>query len=119
MFSNIIKKNPNEKLVKIFIYDIALSFDILHHHAVGFLISLLDVYYCHRYVFGFDNLYAAIIVAIIYLMFYLFVLEQKRFYAYHILLSPRPHWCLINYSILLAIFPGIWYFVNKLFSSIE
>lgn len=65
-------------------------------------------------ILNFFDLYVAILFALIYVLFYLFVMDPMGMHFYHVLLSPRPHWSPLCYAFCLALFVLYWYAWNWL-----
>ena len=64
-----------------------------------------------------SNLYCGVGVAVLYVLMYLFVMDPLGLHFYHILLSPRPHWCWLLYLMTLGLFPLFLWVWNGLVES--
>eukprot|EP01083_Nonionella_stella_P308792 1091063_1 len=83
---------------------------LLNVHLLNIVLAGLDHLSSPRILNYFD-LYIGVFVGMAYVLVYLFVLDPRGFHFYHIILSPRPHWCTIPYLVLLCLFPlylSIW-----------
>ena len=67
-------------------------------------------------VLNFFDLYVGIFVAMIYVLIYLFIMDPLGLHFYHVLLSPRPHWCPLCYTFCLCLFALFLWAWNSLAS---
>ena len=78
------------------------SFLLLNVHLVNLPIAAIEFYFSASKLVFFD-LWIALCVAFIYMVFYLGVLDAKGIHLY-IILTPRTHLCFISYSLILSIY---------------
>ncbi|ETO24554.1 hypothetical protein RFI_12599 [Reticulomyxa filosa] len=87
------------------------SFVMINIHILNLPLSALDHIVSSRKLIYFD-LWIALCIGIIYVCIYLFIMEPKGMHFYHVVLSPRPHWCVLWYTALIALFPMYWWLWN-------
>lgn len=91
------------------------SFPLLNFH--GFNLPLVILEFILSNASNYDNsltyfdLYCGFTVAILYLIFYLNFLDAIGFHIY-VVLSPRPWYCILAYSLIVVIYYGLWNFYN-------
>mmetsp|Transcript_32440 Transcript_32440/g.51990 ORF Transcript_32440/g.51990 Transcript_32440/m.51990 type:complete len:276 (-) Transcript_32440:18-845(-) len=77
---------------------------LLNIHLLNLPLSAMDHMLYPRMLTSFD-LWMGLIVAISYVLFYLFYLDPLGLHFYHVILSPRPHWCFLPYALTLSLLP--------------
>lgn len=82
-------------------------------HFLNLPLAALDHILFMRKLTLFD-LWMGLLIALCYVIVYLFVMDRKGLYFYHVLLSPRPHWCFLAYSFVLLLFVAYWYMWNSI-----
>ncbi|CAK9036222.1 unnamed protein product [Durusdinium trenchii] len=82
------------------------SFFLMNMHLLNFPLALSSYWLLPR-ALVFTDFWVATIVAIVYLFFYLLVLDPNGVHLY-IILSPRPWWCVLSYSGILALYAGLF-----------
>mmetsp|Transcript_10886 Transcript_10886/g.14167 ORF Transcript_10886/g.14167 Transcript_10886/m.14167 type:complete len:275 (+) Transcript_10886:102-926(+) len=87
---------------------------LLNVHLINFPLCMIDHALGPRS-FVFTDLYIGIIIGMIYLLFYLLVLDAKGFHFY-IILSPRTPMCIFSFSLVLFVYVIIWFHWHKLFN---
>eukprot|EP00928_Gymnodinium_smaydae_P073141 TRINITY_DN56382_c0_g1_i1.p1 TRINITY_DN56382_c0_g1~~TRINITY_DN56382_c0_g1_i1.p1 ORF type:complete len:345 (-),score=67.50 TRINITY_DN56382_c0_g1_i1:70-1104(-) len=75
-------------------------------HLLNLPIAVLDHYLSWRPLVAWD-LWFAIMLAFAYALWYLFALDANGMHFY-IILSPRPWWCVFCYSMVFAIYIGVF-----------
>jgi hypothetical protein len=61
----------------------------------------------------FFDLYSALFIALVYVLFYLNVLDPLGLHFY-IILTPRSKFCMLAYGVVLGLYTGLFYFWNGL-----
>lgn len=84
---------------------------LINVHLLNLPLCAMDHWMYPRLLTMFD-LWMGIIFAICYVSFYLFVMDPWGLHFYHVILSPRPHYCFIPYSLTLSLFPLFQYLWN-------
>uniref|UniRef100_A0A0G4IBC4 Uncharacterized protein n=1 Tax=Chromera velia CCMP2878 TaxID=1169474 RepID=A0A0G4IBC4_9ALVE len=92
-----------------------LSFFLMNIHVLNFPLALLDFLYNARTLILFD-LWVALLVAWVYLTFYLYVLDKIGVHLY-VILTPRTPLCALNYTLVLLIYVGIFAALNGITGS--
>eukprot|EP01084_Bolivina_argentea_P124861 221256_1 len=80
-------------------------------HFLNLPLSALDHILDMRVLTLFD-LWMGMLIGLCYVIMYLFVMDKKGLYFYHVLLSPRPHWCFLAYAFVITLFVAYWYMWN-------
>ena len=105
-----LKTKSSQSALKAFV-DFNKSFMLINVHLLNLPFAALDhILEPRMLVFG--DLYVGLVVAIIYMLIYLFIMDPMGMHFYHVILSPRPHWCVISYSGIMALFPAFLYLFN-------
>ena len=86
------------------------SFLLLNLHLAIMPITIVEFLYSYHALHFFD-LWTSILVAMLYLLFYLNVLDAKG-YHFYIILTPRTPLCFISYSLVLLIYYGVYQYSN-------
>jgi len=91
------------------------SFPLLNFHGMNLPLVILEFILSNTGTYDnsltYFDLYCGFIVAIFYLIFYLNVLDAAGFHIY-VVLSPRPHWSILTYTVIVAIYYGLFNFFN-------
>ena len=85
---------------------------LINIHLLNLPLCAIDHYLHPRQLTTFD-LWMSLIIAIAYVLFYLFYMDPLGLHFYHIILSPRPHWCFIPYTLTLSLFPLFQWLWNQ------
>lgn len=83
-------------------YNFNTSFLLLNIHLVNLPMAALEFYFSSSNLVFFD-LWIGLVVAFIYIIFYLGILDARGVHLY-IILTPRTHWCFAVYSLVLSIY---------------
>jgi hypothetical protein len=75
------------------------SFFLLNLHGMMLVFAATDYVYCGRHLVPFD-LWLGLLVAFVYVLFYLLILDPLGFHFY-IILTPRTSYCVVSYSLIL------------------
>mmetsp|Transcript_55951 Transcript_55951/g.93201 ORF Transcript_55951/g.93201 Transcript_55951/m.93201 type:complete len:276 (-) Transcript_55951:3-830(-) len=89
---------------------------LLNVHLLNLPLCALDHWLHPRSLQLFD-LWVALVIAVGYVVFYLFVMDPLGLHFYHVILSPRPHYCFIPYILTLSLFPLFQYGWNSILPS--
>lgn len=84
------------------------SFTLVNVHLLNLPLIAVEVYISSQKLTFFD-LYMGMLVALLYMLFYLNFLDPRGMHFY-IILTPRSHWCALSYSLILAIYYGVFRF---------
>jgi hypothetical protein len=103
---------PNEEVRKGFI-KFNFSPFLLNVHLVNFPLCMIDHALSPRELISTD-LWIGMVVGMMYLLFYLNVLDPRG-YHFYIILSPRTPMCIFSFSIILVVYSAIWMNWHKLF----
>ena len=79
------------------------KFTLLNIHLLNLPLAIYDHLALYRSLTYFD-LWCAIVIAVLYVLFYLFVMDPFGLHFYHFILSPRPHWCFVLYAAAMSLF---------------
>jgi len=82
------------------------SFFLVNVHALNLPLGLWSHYSTHRPLCLFD-LWTALTLGMLYLMFYLMYLDPNGLHLY-IILSPRTRFCVVSYTALISIHVGMY-----------
>lgn len=82
------------------------SFMLLNLHGLMVILAAIDFTFAGRQLVAYD-LWISLLVAFIYVLFYLFVLDPRGLHFY-IILTPRTSYCIISYSAILLTYYGCY-----------
>ena len=82
------------------------SFVLINVHGVNLLFSSVEFILCKTSLVFFD-FWMGITIGYIYIIFYLFYLDAKGIHLY-IVFSPRTHYCILSYSLLVLMYFGTY-----------
>jgi hypothetical protein len=102
----------NESRRKFWIFN--QSFPLLNLHLFNLPLCFIEFIYTNKCLVYYD-LWVALVIAFIYMMFYLNVLDRNGLHFY-IVFTPRHVWCIIPYTIILFSYYGIYHFWNSIIS---
>lgn len=91
------------------------SFFLLNVHLFNLPFAMMDHATSMRSLTFFD-LWMGFVCAIAYFLFYLFFLDANQLHLY-IILSPRPHWCVLVYSLIFGLYYGVFCMAQQYASS--
>jgi len=82
------------------------GFFLVNVHLLNLFIATLDCYLAPR-ILTMADLWISVLVAFIYLMFYLLILDPKGLHFY-VILSPRTHLCMVVHAVVLGLYYGLF-----------
>lgn len=103
LISNLLKKKKSDYID---FWKWNTSFILLNLHGMMLVFAAIDFIYCGRHLVACD-LWLGLLVAFIYMLFYLLVLDPRGLHFY-IILTPRSSYCLISYSLILLVYYGFY-----------
>mmetsp|Transcript_12546 Transcript_12546/g.18950 ORF Transcript_12546/g.18950 Transcript_12546/m.18950 type:complete len:255 (-) Transcript_12546:218-982(-) len=93
------------------------SFMLLNLHGMNLVFAALDFLGGGR-TLNYYDLWSALLVAFIYVVFYLHVLDPAG-YHFYIILTPRTPWCVVVYSSIIGLYYATFVGWNLLYEAIE
>lgn len=90
------------------------SFVLINIHLLNLPIVAFEFMYNQQQLVFFD-LWMGIVVGVIYMIFYLNVLDPMGLHFY-IIFTPRTHWCALTYSLIFVLYTGIYLAWNSALS---
>lgn len=109
LISNLLKKKLKDHVE---FWKWNTSFILLNLHGMMLVFASIDFIYCGRQLVPYD-LWLGLLVAFVYVLFYLLVLDPRGLHFY-IILTPRTPFCVVSYSLILATYYGCYVGWNKL-----
>lgn len=88
------------------------SFMLINLHGMMLVFAAIDYVYCGRHLEVCD-LWLALLIAFVYVVFYLLVLDPQGLHFY-IILTPRTPYCVVSYSLILLTYYGCYLGWNQL-----
>jgi hypothetical protein len=88
------------------------SFMLVNIHFLNLILAGVDFLTYGRELNIFD-LWMGLVVALVYIIFYLFVLDPAGWHFY-IILTPRTPWCVVVYSGILGLYYGFYLMWNEI-----
>lgn len=111
LISNLLRKKPKD--YKAF-WKWNTSFLLLNLHGLILIFASIDFLHSGRHLVPYD-LWLGLLVGLLYVLFYLLVLDSQGLHFY-IILTPRTNYCIVSYSLVLLTYYGCylaWNFIIK------
>jgi hypothetical protein len=102
-----------EKQKQLEFWNFNTSFLLLNIHLVNLPLAGIEFYLSSSKLVFFD-LWVSLLVAFVYIIFYLGILDARGIHLY-IILTPRTHWCFASYSLVLCIYYSCFVGWNQAF----
>eukprot|EP00932_Pfiesteria_piscicida_P022341 SRR837773.910.p2 GENE.SRR837773.910~~SRR837773.910.p2 ORF type:complete len:234 (-),score=36.59 SRR837773.910:20-652(-) len=102
---------------KQFINNMIFSWFLFTVHGINFPFSLAD-WYLQPFALGIFDLWAGFAYGLVYITFYLGVLDPSGIHFYFIL-SPRKWWGALTYASIVSLGVGVWLAVNHMEASLR
>lgn len=93
------------------------SFLLINVHLLNMPLCAMEFLLTNHHLVFFD-LWVGFVVAYLYMLFYLNVLDPLGFHFY-IILTPRTGFCILSYSIVLLVYVGCFYGWNSILSMVN
>lgn len=109
MIHHLLRTDPTERK---FFWDFNLSFTLINVHLLNLPMIGVDFWLSGHRLHFFD-LYCGLVMAFVYCLFYLNILDPRGLHFY-IILTPRSRLCVLSYGLILLAYFGIYQAWNSL-----